>query len=77
MALSGAKALSLHARNEPAVVSIPIQRRKDIDSDKIRRRADTMSSPFRVQVINAKFFTSFSKVQEAAKSPQLNDIGIR
>lgn len=77
MALSGAKALSLHARNEPAVVSLPIQRRKDIDSDRIRRRADPISLPFHVQVMNAKFFTSFSKVQVAAKSPQLTDIGIR
>lgn len=77
MALSGAKALSLHARNEPAVASLPIQRRKDVNSDRIQRRAATVSSPFHVQVINATFFTGFSKVKEAAKSPQLTDIGIR
>lgn len=55
MALSGAQALSLYARNEPAVVSLPFQRRRDLDFDRIRRRVAVVSSPFDVQVMNDTF----------------------
>jgi hypothetical protein len=55
MVLSGAQALSLQARDEPAVISFPIQRRRDTNLGRMQKRTATVSFPLEIQVMNAKF----------------------
>ncbi|RAO71246.1 uncharacterized protein BHQ10_007258 [Talaromyces amestolkiae] len=49
MALPGAQALSLQKRDEPAVFSFPVQRRRDTNLGRLQERAATASSPLGIQ----------------------------
>ncbi|KAF9238159.1 hypothetical protein DTO013E5_9384 [Penicillium roqueforti] len=57
LAGGGVEALSLHQRDKPAIVKIPVQRVENV-ATRLQKRISTVSAPFEVQEIQVRLDTS-------------------